>query len=477
MTGAAERNASPVPARRSVSALVLRNVAWLGAGEVWTKGGLFLVSILIARGLGSEKLGVFQVASGAAQVMVTLFVFGQIEPLIRETAKRPALALAFQRTSRRIQARLALWVAPLAIAGALAVRDADLRRAFLAFLLWSLLRTAGMTWSATYRGLDRMHEEVAARGLEIVADVALVWAVASLDGPAWLLGLAMAAGAALAVARLALRARGLSGAVSLGAGAEDESASHPVPAGDAPSRSGELPASPPGTATAAGTPASSGREAAFFAREGTSFLALAVLFQVLLKIDTFVMAGLGLPKEEIGRYAVAVIPVWGALALPQLLAFATLPTLSRLAARRQRPSLPLAAVAVLGLAAGLAAALSLHALREPLVDGLFGPEYEASKALLGRLAWALPGASTAMLVGALLAAWGRQRLAVTVKAIALGVSLVLDLIWIPVHGPAAAAEVAVIAHSGEAVLLVTLAALGTARISAARSRRPPPTGD
>ena len=75
-----------------VAARLVRNVAWLGVGEVVLKGAMFAAGVLVARGLGPAAMGAFTVSYGAAMMLMLLLTAGQVEVVIRETARRPETA-------------------------------------------------------------------------------------------------------------------------------------------------------------------------------------------------------------------------------------------------------------------------------------------------------------------------------------------------------------------------------------------------
>ena len=86
---------------------------------------------------------------------------------------------------------------------------------------------------------------------------------------------------------------------------------------------------------------------------------------------------------------------------------------------------------VAGVAAGVLFAVALREVAGPLVHLFFGPDFEPAVPLMRRLSLVLPGAFAMMVVGTVFAAWRRQLLAMWILAAAFGVSLTLNLVWIP----------------------------------------------
>jgi O-antigen/teichoic acid export membrane protein len=208
------------------------------------------------------------------------------------------------------------------------------------------------------------------------------------------------------------------------------------------------------------------RSRAWLAREGAAFLALGLASQLLLRLDTFALAVRGTSETEIGHYGVASAPVWGLLGIALLLAAAVYPTLSRAAEggglRRARVLGLGASGAVLGALLGGA----LFALREPLVRLVFGPSYGAAVPLLGTLAWALPGAFGATLLGVAVAACGRQAWALAWQVAALLGAGAAYLVVIPRDGLAGCAVVTVAIHGASLVAMLAIAVAAARRPSA-----------
>ena len=410
---------------RTAAARVARNVAWLGAGEVALKGALFTAGVLVARGFGPAGMGAFTVAYGAALVVMQLLAGGQVEVLIRETARRPGDGRMLFVQARSYQRRLAAFVVPIAVAGATLVPAHELRWTLLAFVPYAFVRSWLITAGAIFKGLDRMDVEVRARALELAVALPCLAFLAFAELPVWGTGLAFTAGGAAGGAWIMTRLR-------------------------------ELPA-------AAASPASR----SLLVREGLPFLGLSMMHQLVGRIDSFLLAGLGVAQAEIGRYGVGAAPVQGAGAAAQVLAVASYPTLARAAAKGTLRARLAVAIAVAGAALGSVLALALFAVREPLVRVVFGPEFAGSAALLGVLAWGLPATCASMLAGTVLAATRRQSWPLATQSVLLLVSVAANLVAIPRWGVAGCAVVAVSVYSASAVVNTTLAVIAAVKATPA----------
>ncbi len=397
---------------------VLRNGIWLGAGEAAVKGGLLAVAVLIARGSGPAGVGTFSIAFGAALIGIMVLAFGQQEVLIREVARAPERARSLMSESRVLQRRLTMWLLPAVVAAAFLISDCSLRLTLLAFVPYVLLRTAMVTRGAVFKGLDRMDVEVRARGLEISVAVLGTAVGVFLAWPVWTVGVAFSLGAGLGLMWIERVSRTL--------GLDRSPAPIPV------------------------------------IREGLPFMALAVLGQLLVNTDRFLLAFLGIARTEIGFWGAAGTIVWALIALPQLVAVAVYPTFSRLAERGDSWRRAGLVSICCGAAAGLACSLLLREIAKPLVGIVFGPDFAPAVPLLERLSLVLPGAFGMMVVGTVFAAWRRQILAMWALAAAFGLSVVLNLVWIPVIGAMACANAAIAVYS-LAALVMAILVLATAR--------------
>ncbi|OYW00703.1 MAG: hypothetical protein B7X11_04380, partial [Acidobacteria bacterium 37-65-4] len=263
--------------------------------------------------------------------------------------------------------------------------------------------------------------EVGARTVELGVALLLLAALALLAAPVWTTGLAFAVGAAGGLAAIRFKLGTLAGE------------------------------------------GGAGMTRAFLAREGAAFLALNLGAQAGLRLDTFLLAGFGVAKEEIGRYGVAAAPVWGLLGVAQLFAVAAYPTFAKLAVEGRIRVRHIAAVAAGGGAAGALVAGLLTAVKTPLVRLVFGPHYLASVPLMGVLVWLLPAAYVMMGLGVLVASCGRQRWSLVSQAVLLCGSTVANLAVIPRWGTMGCAVVAVAVWTAGLATSLTVATLAVRR--------------
>jgi O-antigen/teichoic acid export membrane protein len=396
---------------------VVRNLAWLGGGEVVLKGALFAAGVLVARALGPAAMGNFTVGYGASVVLMLVLNAGQIEVVIREVAQRPPEAVALYGAARGWQRRVALVALPLALGAALLVKQPALRWTLVAFLPYAWLRSSLVTAGAAFKGLDRMDVEVGGRAAELVMALVLLVPLALAKAPVWTTGIAFAIGAAVGVAVIKVRFPSL------------------------PDAGG----------------ASVTRE--FLAREGLAFLGLAITTQVLMRADTFLLASFGVAADQIGRYGVASAPVWGLLGLAQLLSLAIYPTMARAAAGGALRVHRVLMLGGAGVALGVALAFGLECVRSPLVRLVFGPAYGPAVPLLAVLAWALPPACGAMLLGAAIASCGRQGWSLYLRVLLVVFAVGGNVVAIPRWGLMGAAVVAVGVSGTTFLGAATIAAL------------------
>jgi O-antigen/teichoic acid export membrane protein len=365
------------------------------------KAALFAVGVLVARGLGPAAMGAFTVSYGAALVLMLLLAAGQAEVLMREVARRPDEARGLNRLAREWQNRVARFALPAAAVGALLVPEGSLRWALLAFIPYAWLRRSLITVGAAFKGLDRMDVEVAGRGLELVVAVLLLVPLAVLRAPVWTTGLAFAAGGAAGLALVSMRFARL-------------------PRGRDP-----------------------GVGRAFLAHEGLSFVGLSMSAQVLMRLDTFLLAALGVAQAGIGKYGVAGAPVWGLLGAGQLVAVALYPTLARAVSRASLSRSRVIALGAGGALLGGVLAAGLVLVRGPLVRLVFGAQYLEAAPLMAILAWTLPASCGAMLLGATVAASGRQAWSLVQAGVLIVILGASDLVAIPRWGLAGCAVVSV----------------------------------
>lgn len=380
-----------------------KNLSWLVVGNAVTRGAMLLVMAIAALTLGPAPVGVLTIGLGAAMVAVPLFALGQVEVLIRESAKHPHRIPALSQAARRDRYRTFAAGVPVVLAGIFFINEPALRALLFSLLPFVIFRVEASIRVAYFTGLDRMEVGTQTRAVEAAIGLGLVL-LAGLSGlPVWTLGLALGVGAGASLLWVRHKTREL-----------------------------------PGTRDA--TPFGS------LLPESIPFLGQGVVLQLLLRSDAFLLAAFAVSKESIGHYGAATAVVWGLLALPQLAGTALYPTLSRRARDRRQPTRSAGVTALAGLGIGAAAAGAVWLVRDPLVGLVFGEEFLPTVPVLELLLWALPPAAASMVLGINVAAWRRQLLGLIVLLIALVVFVSLSLIWIPGEGLFGAARAAIVAH-------------------------------
>ncbi len=388
------------------------------------KGALFAVGVLVARGLGPAAMGAFTVSYGAAVVFMLLLAAGQAEVVTREVARGREAARGIGRLAQVWQGKVARAAVPAALVASLLVPEASLRWTLVAFIPYAWLRRSLITLGATFKGLDRMDVEVAGRGTELAVAAVLLVPLAAFGAPVWTTGVAFTAGAAAGLAVVAWRFRRL-------------------PRGGEPAVSG-----------------------AYLAREGLSFLGLSMSSQVLMRLGTFMLAALGVAQAGIGKFGVAGAPVWGLLGLGQLVAVSAYPTLARAVGSAAVSRVRVVALGVGGVLLGTVLAAIVVLLKSPLVRLVFGVQYLDAVPLMAILAWTLPATCGGMLLGAFVAAAGRQAWSLVQSAALIVVLGAANLFAIPRWGlvGCAAASVAVTYLGLLGTIAVTCLAMRSPRV-------------
>jgi O-antigen/teichoic acid export membrane protein len=165
------------------------------------------------------------------------------------------------------------------------------------------------------------------------------------------------------------------------------------------------------------------------------------------------------------------------MALAQLLAVASYPTLARRAARGELGRGVVSALAFVGVSLGTALAIGFSILRVPLVTLLFGASFAASTELLGKLAWSLPGAFVSMLLGVVFAALRRQLWTLGASSGRLALLVVGCLLVVPEAGALGCARVVVAVQSVTALANLLLATVAVRAAPRATSEAPEGLGE
>jgi O-antigen/teichoic acid export membrane protein len=194
-------------------------------------------------------------------------------------------------------------------------------------------------------------------------------------------------------------------------------------------------------------------------REALPFGASLLLAQSLIWLDSFLLAALT-NSEAVGVYHAAYRWVLLVLGLGVYFPQALFPVLVRLSGSRQGDRLIEEATRVIGIV-GVFAAIALCGSSSVLVGTIFGPAYEPAVSLLVIIAWVVPLAMHNSLAVHYINARGRETRALVITAMVVVVNLSLNLILIPLAGPAGAAIALLVAETLSAALcLVELGSLG-----------------
>ncbi len=188
----------------------------------------------------------------------------------------------------------------------------------------------------------------------------------------------------------------------------------------------------------------------------TSILGLATLCNLAFNSIDMLMLGVMARPEQVGLYSASYRVINQVLYTYYLLTQVLYPQLARQnVEQRKRMLRPGILLTLLGAGIGIAAALTV--VRRPLLMLLFGHQFLPATMLLLLLAWAIPLDFLTSYLSNAYIAWGMEKKILLCMAVAAGSNVVLNLIWIPAHGAAAAAVNTLISY---VILLASLALAG-----------------
>ncbi|MFZ0315046.1 MAG: oligosaccharide flippase family protein [Candidatus Korobacteraceae bacterium] len=192
----------------------------------------------------------------------------------------------------------------------------------------------------------------------------------------------------------------------------------------------------------------------------TSILGLATLCNLAFNSIDMLMLGVMARPEQVGLYSASYRVINQVLYTYYLLTQVLYPQLARQEVGQRKRMLRPRILLTL-LAAGIAIAAALTLVRRPLLMLLFGQQFLPATMLLLLLAWAIPLDFLTSYLSNAYIAWGMEKKILVSMGVAAGSNIVLNLIWIPAHGAAAAAVNTLISYG---ILLASLALAGwTAR--------------
>jgi O-antigen/teichoic acid export membrane protein len=188
----------------------------------------------------------------------------------------------------------------------------------------------------------------------------------------------------------------------------------------------------------------------------SSIMGLACLCNLAFNTIDMLMLGVMSTPHQVGLYSAAYRVVGQILFTYYLLTQVLYPQLARQdLQQRKRMLKPRILVPLLGLGVAIAAAVAMA--RGPVLSLLFGKQFLPATFLLLLLAWAIPFDFLTSYLSNAYIAWGMEKKILLCTVIAAGSNVVLNLIWIPAHGAAAAAVNTLISY---VIFLSTLALAG-----------------
>ncbi|MGA2690078.1 MAG: oligosaccharide flippase family protein [Candidatus Korobacteraceae bacterium] len=201
----------------------------------------------------------------------------------------------------------------------------------------------------------------------------------------------------------------------------------------------------------------------------TSILGLATLCNLAFNSIDMLMLGVMSNPREVGLYSASYRVVNQVFFTYYLLTQVLYPQLARQdAQQRVRMLSPRVLLALAAVGTALATVLTLT--RRPVLGVLFGPQFLPATLLLLLLAWAIPlDFLTSYLNNAYLA-WGMEKKLLLCTIIAAGSNVILNLIWIPIYGAAAAAANTLVSY---VLYLVSLGFVARYAKELASSRQQP----
>ena len=188
----------------------------------------------------------------------------------------------------------------------------------------------------------------------------------------------------------------------------------------------------------------------------TSIMGLATLCNLAFNTIDMLMLGVMSNPQQVGLYSAAYRILNQVLVTYYMLTQVLYPQLAR-QNQQQRIRMLRPQILLFLLGAGIGIAALLSAVRRPILTILFGHQFLPATLLLLLLAWAIPFDFLTSYLSNAYIAWGMERKILICTIIAAGSNVVLNFIWIPVYGAAAAAVNTLICY---AIFLAGLALAG-----------------
>ncbi len=144
-------------------AKLFKNSACLLVMNLGTLAALFVFSVLLARSLGREALGLYTLFTAMLMPFAFFVDLGQSTSLVQDIGRAPQASARIVHTSLALKALLSLITAPaLMLFSFLYFKQAEERRLFWVFALLLLPRSIGATLEAAFRAHQQMVPPTAA---------------------------------------------------------------------------------------------------------------------------------------------------------------------------------------------------------------------------------------------------------------------------------------------------------------------------
>jgi O-antigen/teichoic acid export membrane protein len=380
---------------------LVRSIAHLAPGEALSRLCYVAIVVFLGHMYGVVVLGVYALAATISQYLQPIIDFGLRHIGARLVAQRPHLAGEIVRQIQYRRLRMAGAALPLIVIYILAVRlPAPMKAFLLVFSFSSALYAVSLDWAAW--GRNQLHLVGFARAVVPVSILAFLFLGRGNSGQAlwWVVaGNIFGYLAQAAVFWAWWKKHKLHGSVLI---EEQRLISDSV------------------------------------AWKRSRIMGLAWLGNLAFNSIDMLMLGVMSNPQQVGLYSAAYRVLNQVLVAYYLFTQSLYPQLSRQnSAQRIRMLQPKILLTLLGAGAAIAAVLGMA--RQPLMMLLFGHQFLAACPLLFLLAWAIPLDFLTSYLSNAYIAWGMEKKILLCTIVAAGSNIVLNLIWIPAYGAAAAA--------------------------------------
>jgi O-antigen/teichoic acid export membrane protein len=188
----------------------------------------------------------------------------------------------------------------------------------------------------------------------------------------------------------------------------------------------------------------------------TSVMGVAWLGNLAFNSIDMLMLGVMSNPEQVGLYSAAYRVLNQVLVVYYLLTQSLYPEFAQQSGE-ERARMVKARILLPLLAAGIAIAAVVAVSRKLALTILFGHQFLIAGPLLLLLAWAIPLDFLTSYLSNAYIAWGMEKRILLCTSVAAGSNVVLNLIWIPSYGAAAAAVNTLISY---VIFLIALALAG-----------------